>query len=517
MGKSFLPDDMNQSLLFPPSLHDWLPERHLARFLVDVVAALDLGAIYASYEAGDGRGQSAYAPSMMVRVLLYGYATGVYSSRKIEARTYEDVAFRYLSADAHPDHDTFADFRKRHLEALAGLFTQALLLCEKAGLVKLGHVSIDGTKIKANASKHKAMSYGRMGEAEARLKAEIEALLKQAEATDTAEDAQYGKGKRGDELPVELARRESRLKKIAQAKAELEQEAREKAERERAEAEAKLAKRREHEEQTGKKMRGRAPKVPDTEQAQPEAKAQRNFTDADSRIMPDGANKGSFVQGYNAQAAVDSKAQIIVAAEVTQETTDNGQLLPMLDQVKQNMGRAPDAASADAGYWSEANVTDESVAGIDLHIATGRDKHGGTVGTASEPPGEVTAKEVMRHKLGTEAGRSIYKMRKAIVEPVFGQIKEQRGFRRFSLRGADNVRREWKLVCLASNLLKLFGSGWEPQTASRSIGGWSCTPPHLQPGIHSKSAFSGCIDNPAKIIFSRCKPRRTDVLSPTHS
>jgi hypothetical protein len=314
-----------------------------------------------------------------------------------------------------------------------------------------------------------------------------------------------------------LARRESRLKKIAQAKAELEQEAREKAERERAEAEAKLAKRREHEEQTGKKMRGRAPKVPDPEQAQPEAKAQRNFTDADSRIMPDGANKGSFVQGYNAQAAVDSKAQIIVAAEVTQETTDNGQLLPMLDQVKQNMGRAPDAASADAGYWSEANVTDESVAGIDLHIATGRDKHGGTVGTASEPPGEVTAKEVMRHKLGTEAGRSIYKMRKAIVEPVFGQIKEQRGFRRFSLRGADNVRREWKLVCLASNLLKLFGSGWEPQTASRSIGGWSCTPPHLQPGIHSKSAFSGCIDNPAKIIFSRCKPRRTDVLSPTHS
>jgi hypothetical protein len=349
------------------------------------------------------------------------------------------------------------------------------------------------------------------------LKAEIEALLKQAEATDTAEDAQYGKGKRGDELPVELARRESRLKKIAQAKAELEQEAREKAERERAEAEAKLAKRREHEEQTGKKMRGRAPKVPDPEQAQPEAKAQRNFTDADSRIMPDGANKGSFVQGYNAQAAVDSKAQIIVAAEVTQETTDNGQLLPMLDQVKQNMGRAPDAASADAGYWSEANVTDESVAGIDLHIATGRDKHGGTVGTASEPPGEATAKEVMRHKLGTEAGRSIYKMRKAIVEPVFGQIKEQRGFRRFSLRGADNVRREWKLVCLASNLLKLFGSGWEPQTASRSIGGWSCTPPHLQPGIHSKSAFSGCIDNPAKIIFSRCKPRRTDVLSPTHS
>jgi len=466
MGKSFLPDDVNQSLLFPPSLHDWLPEGHLARFLVDVVSALDLGAIYASYEEKDGRGQSAYAPAMMLRVLLYGYATGVYSSRKLEAKTYEDVAFRYLSADAHPDHDTLAEFRKRHLEALAGLFTQALLLCEKAGLVKLGHVAIDGTKIKANASKHKAMSYARMGETEQRLKQEIDALLQQAEATDAAEDAQYGKGRRGDELPEELARRESRLKKIAQAKAELEQEAREKAERERAEAEAKLAARREQEEQTGKKMRGREPRVPDPEQAQPQARAQRNFTDPDSRIMPDGANKGSFLQGYNAQAAVDAKAQVIVAAEVTQETTDNHQLLPMLAQVKENMGRQTDSASADAGYWSEANATDESVAGIDLHIAIGRDKHGETIETANEPPpGEATAKEAMRRKLRTEAGRSIYKMRKAIVEPVFGQIKERRGFRRFSLRGLDNVRREWKLVCLTSNLLKLFGSGWTLKAA----------------------------------------------------
>jgi transposase len=467
MGKSFLPDDVNQSLLFPPSLHDWLPEGHLARFVVDVVSALDLSTIFASYEAKDSRGQSAYAPAMMVRVLLYGYATGVYSSRKMEAKTYDDVAFRYLSADAHPDHDTLSEFRKRHLEALAGLFMQALLLCEKAGLVKLGHVAIDGTKIKASASKHKAMSYARMGETEQRLKAEIEALLKQAEDMDASEDAQYGKGKRGDELPEELARRESRLKKIAQAKAELEQEAREKAERARAEAEARLAERREQQKQTGKKKRGREPHVPDPEQqAKPEAKAQRNFTDSESRIMPDGANKGSFLQGYNAQAAVDSKAQVIVAAEVTQETTDNRQLLPMLGQVKQNMGRKPEAASADAGYWSEANVTDESVSGIDLHIATRRDKHEQNIETVSEPPPvNATAKEAMRRKLRTESGRSIYKMRKAIVEPVFGQIKERRGFRRFSLRGLDNVRREWKLVCLASNLLKLFGSGWTPQTA----------------------------------------------------
>jgi transposase len=467
MGKSFLPDEVNQSLLFPPSLHDWLPERHLARFVVDVVSALDLSAIYASYEEKDGRGQSAYAPAMMVRVLLYGYATGVYSSRKLEAKTYDEVAFRYLSADAHPDHDTFAEFRKRHLEALAGLFTQALLLCEKAGLVKLGHVSIDGSKIKANASKHKAMSYGRMGETEQRLKAEIEALLKQAEDVDAAEDAVYGKGKRGDELPEELARRESRLKKIAQAKAELEQEAREKAERERAEGEARLAERRDEEERTGKKQRGREPRVPDPDKAAPDPKAQRNFTDPESRIMPDGANKGSFLQGYNAQAAVDSKAQIIVAAEVTQETTDNHQLLPMLEQVEQNLGRKPERASADAGYWSEANATDESVAGIDLHIATGRDKHGETIATASQPPPvQATAREAMRHKLRTEGGRAIYKMRKAIVEPVFGQIKERRSFRRFSLRGLNDVRRERKLVCLTSNLLKLFASGWTPQAAA---------------------------------------------------
>lgn len=466
MGKSFLPDQVNQWLLFPPSLHDWLPEGHLARFLVDVVSALDLSAIYASYEERDGRGQSAYAPEMMVRVLLYGYATGVYSSRKMETRTYEDVAFRYLSGDQHPDHDTFAEFRKRHLQALAGLFTQALLLCERAGLVKLGHVAIDGTKIKANASKHKAQSYARMGETEVRLKAEIEALLQQAEDVDAAEDAQDGKGKRSDELPAELARRESRLKKIAQAKAELEQEAREKAEQQRSEAEARLAARREEEERTGKKKRGRGPKVPDPEQARPEPTAQRNFTDAESRIMPDGANKGSFLQGYNAQAAVDATAQVIVAAEVTQETTDNHQLLPMLDQVEENLGRKPQAASADTGYWSEANVTDEQVAGIDLHIATGRDKHEEVVAVASGPPPQgATAKEAMRHKLRTEAGRAVYKMRKAIVEPVFGQIKEQRGFRRFSLRGLEEVRCEWKLVCAASNLRKLYNSGWTPQAA----------------------------------------------------
>ena len=438
----------------------------MARFLSDVVNALDLAGIYASYSEKDGRGMSAYAPAMMVRVLLYGYATGVYSSRKIQAKTYDDVAFRFLSADEHPDHSTLAEFRKRHLKALAGLFMQAVQLCAKAGLVKLGHVAIDGTKIKANASKHKAMSYARMGETERRLKQEIDALLQQAEETDAAEDALYGKGRRGDELPDELSRRDSRLKKIQQAKAELEQEAAEKVEQQRAEAEAKRAARRDQEQQTGKKSRGRKPKAPAPEQAQPEAKAQRNFTDGDSRIMPDGANKGSFLQGYNAQAAVDSTAQVIVAAEITRQSNDSRQLLPMLEQLEANLGRKPDAVSADAGYWSEANATDERVAGIDLHIATGRMKHDQTIATESgPPPDQATPKQAMQHKLRTDAGRTIYKMRKAIVEAVFGQIKEHRSFRRFSLRGLDKVQAEWKLVCATSNLLKLFRFAWTPKTA----------------------------------------------------
>ena len=461
MGQNFISDTVNQTLLFPPSLHDWLPEGHLARFLLDVVSALDLSAIYKSYQDKDGRGQAAYAPEMMVRLLLYGYARGVYSSRKIQTRTFEDVAFRYLSGDQHPDHATIAEFRKRHLEALSGLFTQALLLCSEAGLVKLGHVSIDGTKIKANASKHKAMSYKRMNETEARLQQEIDALLAAAEKTDAEEDAQYGKDRHGDELPAELQRRESRLQKIAQAKAALEQEAKEKAAQQSAETEQKLVEREEEEQRTGKKKGGRKPGLRDPDQVKPDDTAQRNFTDPESRIMPDGANKGSFVQGYNAQIAVDSASQVIVAAEVTQETNDKKQLLPMIARIAANLERKPEKVSADAGYFSEANVTDELVKDVDLYVATGRDKHGGAVETSSDPPpADASPKEAMRHKLRTEAGRAVYKMRKAIVEPVFGQIKEQRGFRRFSLRGKENVSREWKLVCATSNLLKLFRAGW---------------------------------------------------------
>jgi transposase len=461
MGQNFLPDTVNQTLLFPPSLHDWLPEGHLARFLVDVVSALDLSAVYKSYAEKDGRGQAAYAPEMMVRLLLYGYANGVYSSRKIEKRTYEDLAFRFLSGDQHPDHATLADFRKRHLEALAGLFTQALLLCAEAGLVKLGHVAIDGTKIKANASKHKAMSYKRMLETEARLEQEVEALMAAAEKTDTEEDVQHGKDRRGDELPDELQRRESRLKKIREAKQALEQAAKVQAERKREETEQKLAERAEEQQRTGKKKRGRQPEPCDPEQARPDDTAQRNFVDPESRIMPDGGNKGAFVQGYNAQIAVDSESQVIVAAEVTQETNDKKQLIPMIAQIEINLEQKPEKVSADTGYFSEANVTNESAKDVDLYVATGRDKHEHVVETSSDPPpADASPKEAMHGKLRTAAGRAVYKMRKAIVEPVFGQIKEQRGFRRFSLRGKLNVSREWKLVCAASNLLKLFRAGW---------------------------------------------------------
>lgn len=425
MSKNFRTCDLDQPFLLPPSLQDWLPESHLARFIAELVPGLDLSKIYGFYGRRDGRGKAAYHPVMMVRVLVYGYCVGVMSSRRIERASYDDIAFRYLCADQHPDHDTIAAFRQQHLPVLAQLFTQILKLCNKAGLVKLGHVAIDGTKIQANASKHKAMSYDRMEEKEKQLKAEVEKLLAQAAETDGAEDALYGKGNRGDELTGELARRESRLKKIAEAKAALEQEARERAEAAKKVAEDKLEERRKKEEARGKKFGGRPPQIPNPEQARPEAQAQRNFTDPESRIMPDGAHKGAFVQAYNAQIAVDSAAQIIVAAELTQESNDKQQLAPMLERVEQNLGAKPEAVSADAGYCSEAQLTDKRVEGIELHVATGKQKHGLPEPGAVVPPGELavasdSAVERMKQKLRTETGRAVYKIRKAIVEPVFG-------------------------------------------------------------------------------------------------
>lgn len=470
VGKNFRTCDLDQPFLLPPSLQDWLPENHLARFIAELMNVLDLSRIYGFYGRRDGRGKAAYHPVMMVRVLLYGYCVGVMSSRRMERASHEDVAFRYLCADQHPDHDTIAAFRQQHLPVLAQLFTQVLQLCNKAGLVKLGHVAIDGTKVQANASKHKAMSYDRMEEKEKQLKEEVEKLLAQAAETDAAEDALYGKGNRGDELTGELARRESRLKKIAEAKAALEQEARERAEAAKKAAEEKQQERRKKEEERGKKFGGRPPQIPDPEQARPEPKAQRNFTDPESRIMPDGARKGSFVQAYNAQIAVDGAAQIIVAAELTQESNDKRQLAPMLAQAEQNLGSKPVAATADAGYFSEEQVNDGRVQDIDLYIATGKQKHGQPdPADVTEPCERVvesdSAVEKMKRKLKTEAGQALYKMRKAIVEPVFGQIKAARGIRAFLLRGLEKVSAEWKLICATHNLLKLFRAGHQFQAA----------------------------------------------------
>ncbi len=465
MVKPFRSCDLNQAYLLPPSLQDWLPEGHLARFVAEVVEAIDLSGIYAKYEEGDGRGLAAYDPRMMVRGLIYGYCRGVASSRRMERATYEDVAFRYLAADQHPDHDTIAAFRQEQLAPLSQLFVQVLQLCQRAGLVKLGHVALDGTKIQANASKHKAMSYERMGEAEKKLEAEVQALLAEAARVDAEEDGKYGKGKRGDELPEELARRERRLEKIREAKAALEQEAREAAEKKQAEVEVQLREREKQERERGRKMGGRPPQAPEPEQAKPEPKAQRNFTDPDSRIMKDGATK-EFVQAYNAQAVVDSHAQVIVVAAVTQEANDKKQLVPMLKEVKVQMGSPPQQATADTGYFSEQNVTDSQLQGIDLLVAPDRQKHGEKPpGTTGPPPPEASVAEQMRHKLRTAEGQAVYKLRKAVVEPVFGQIKEQRGFRRFLLRGRAKVQAEWKMICATHNLLKLFRSGWSPQSA----------------------------------------------------
>ena len=429
MSKTFRPYEPDQISLMPASMRDWLPSDHLAYFISDVVDNLDLSAIMERY-VGEERGYPPYHPAMMVKVLLYAYCTGVASSRKIEKHLCEDIAFRVLAANNTPDFRTISDFRKDHLKALAGLFLQVLKLCQKAGLVKLGHVALDGTKIKANASKHKAMSYKRMKEEESRLEAEVAELLKKAESVDEEEDQRYGKGKKGDELPKELAFRESRLKKIQEAKAALEAEARLEAE-----------------------------KKPDKNDGDgtPPDKAQRNFTDPDSHIMPASGGK-HFIQAYNAQAAVDSAKQVIVAAEVTNKPTDRGQAEPMMEIVKSNTGQLPCQMSADAGYFSSDAVSNLTALGMDVYMPPDKIGHRFTLPPA--PRGRIpqclSIADRMRRKLRTKKGKERYGLRKELPEPVFGQIKQVRGFDHFLLRGLENVSSEWKVICTGHNLLKLF-------------------------------------------------------------
>ena len=455
MAKNYLPYTLDQRLLLPPDMRAWLPEGHLALFIADVVSELDLSAIERVYEAKDDRGRAGFNPRMMVALLVYGYCTGRPSSRKIERATHEDVAFRVLSGDQHPDHDSIASFRKEHLASLAALFAQVLKLCQKAGLVKLGHIATDGSKFKANASKHKAMSYERMGEAEKRIEQEVAALLAAAEEADAQEDAEHGKGRRGDELPKELARRESRLAKIREAKAALEAEAK-------AKAEAKQAKTREPPSPSAPAAAPEpAPSAPSSDEAKPDPKAQRNFTDPESRIMPDGANKGAFVQAYNVQIAVDAEAQIIVAAEVTQTANDVRQLVPMAEAIVANVGELAQTMTADAGYFSKENVAHPVFAETNLLVPPSRQKHGKALAPGSDDASASPA-DRMRHKLASAEGRALYKMRKAIVEPVFGQIKEGRGLRQFLMRGVAAARGEFALIALTHNLLKLFRSGVRP-------------------------------------------------------
>jgi transposase len=454
MAKGYLPYDVDQRLLLPPDMRAWLPEGHLALFILDVVNELDLSEIFAVYEAKDVRGRPGFHPTMMVALLVYAYCIGKPSSRRIERATYEDVSFRVLAGDRHPDHDSIAAFRKTHLRALAGLFLQVLRLCQKAGLVKLGHIAIDGTKIKANASKHKAMSYERMGPTEQRLEQEIRELLKKAEQADDEEDAEYGKGQKGDELPDELSRREGRLQKIREAKAALEKEAKEKAEAKAADAFAKRAERERAAAEQGKKATGPKPEPCDPEQATPDPKAQRNFTDPESRIMPDGANKGAFVQGYNVEMAVDAEAQVIVAVDVVQATNDKRQLVAMCTAIVQNVGRLADVTSADSGFFSAENLAHPALTTTKLLVPPDRQKHGAAQ-QAGTPRGEAVA-DRMRRTLAEPSSRALYKMRKAIVEPVFGQIKHVRGIRQLLIRGLLGARCEMALIALTHNLLKLF-------------------------------------------------------------
>ena len=433
MSKTYLPYDPDQQLLLPAALQEWLPPDHLAYFISDVVDQLDLSAITARYEH-ERRGGPPYHPRMMVKVLLYGYCNGVASSRRIARRLHEDIAFRVLAANNTPDFRTVSDFRKDHLEALGELFLQVLELCRQAGLVKLGHVALDGTKVRANASKHKAMSYGRMKEREAQLQAEVGELLRKAQEVDEEEDRRYGKDRRGDELPEELAFRESRLRRIREAKAALEAEAR--ADAEQAESEG-----RNH------------PGVPDDQ-------AQRNFTDPDSRIMP-GPGGRDFQQSYNCQAVVDSEHQVIVAARATDQPSDKGQAVSMIEETILNVGTVPNEVSADAGYYSAKAVEELYALGVDPFVAPEKTRHGWVPPPAPRGriPKGLSARDRMRRKLQTKRGRERYALRMETVEPVFGQIKQGRGFRQFLLRGLDKVNREWLLICAGHNLLKLFRFG----------------------------------------------------------
>jgi len=445
---NFRPVDRDTGFLLPPSVDEWLPERHLARFVVEVIEGLDLRAMVGSYR---GRGEAAYHPRLLLGILVYGYATGVFSSRKLERATYDSVAFRFIAANQHPDHDTIAAFRRRFLPQIEALFVQVLLLAREMGVLQLGTVALDGTKIHANASRHSALSYQHAGQIEAQLRAEVAALLAKAEAADGADLPD------GLSIPEELARREQRLAEIARARAVIEARARERHAREQAEYDAKIAARAAKAAATGQKPRGRPP-VPPVEG--PGSADQVNLTDGESRIMP--MPGGGFEQCYNAQACVAAGSLLVVAQNVVQAANDKQQVEPMLDKLAAlppELGQV-ETLLADTGYCSEANVQACVAADIDPLLAMGRQPHHPPLAERfapdPPPPEQPTPLEAMAHRLRTQEGKKLYALRKHTPEPVFGIIKAALGFRQFLLRGLDKVRGEWNLVTMAYNLKRLF-------------------------------------------------------------
>jgi transposase len=440
--------DRETGFLLPPSVDEWLPEKHLARFVVEVIEGLDLSAMIGSYR---GAGSASYHPALLLGILVYGYATGVFSSRKLERATYDSVAFRFITANEHPDHDTIATFRQRFLKDIEGLFVRVLELAREMGMLKLGTVALDGTKIHANASRHSALSYEHAGKIEAQLKAEVAELMARAEAADTADVAD------GMSIPDELARREDRLGKLAEARAKIEARAKERFEREAAEHRAKLAAREAKEAATGKKTAGRPPKPPVED---PQPMDQINLTDEDSRIMP--VAGGGFDQCYNAQAVVAVESLLVIAVEVVLAPNDKQQIAPMLgkiDALPEDLGR-PETLLADNGYFSEANVTLCEAANIEPLIALGRQPHHQSLherfAAAPPAPKNPTPVEAMAYRLRTPQGKKLYALRKQTPEPVFGIIKSVMGFRQFLLRGLDQVRGEWSLVTMAWNMKRMF-------------------------------------------------------------
>jgi len=496
--KTFRPWQPEQTSLLPPSPREWLSEDHQVYFLLDLVDELDLSQILIPAQAKDPRGEKGFDPRMLTLLLLYAYCVGIVSSRKIERACYEDLAFRVLTGNQQPDHSRISEFRRRNLDALKGLFIQILRLCQKAGMVSLGHVALDGTKVQANASKHKAMSHERMLRAEKELEKEINALMRKAEILDAQEDRRYGKGKLGSELPDELRYKQSRLARIRQARKEMEAETaaaaarqrQEEAEKARAKAtaaqeadapaaeQAELRKKAEAAAANARAARENAIEAaehaglepPDLQPLAAEAmprrglarkadgspsnKTQRNFTDPESHLMQSG---GTYLQGYNCQLAVDSDHQVIVAIGVSNQPPDVEHLEPMLQRIAASAGALPDVMTMDAGYWSEDNTKACADQGIDAYIATGRLPHGKPPPAKRGPlPKDADAKTCMARKLRSKKGSRIYAQRKAIVEPVNGQIKEGRGLRRFLLRGLEKVDAEWHLIAATHNLLKLF-------------------------------------------------------------